>query len=99
MNEKIKVDQELKEAILRINAANEEIKRLKEATDRAKAVNEEVLSLKNTLQDEQKRFKELEEEKSSTEASLRAVQKENDSYVSQLKNYAQDIAKFKLDIP
>ena len=63
MNEKIKVNQELKEAIVWINATDEEIKKLKETADWAKAAEEEVLFLKNKLQDEHKKFKELEEEK------------------------------------
>ena len=52
LNEKTKVDQELKEALTRVNAAKEEMKKLKDAADRAKATENEVLFLKNKLQHE-----------------------------------------------
>ena len=60
LNEKIKIEQELKEAIAQDDAANEEIKKLKEATNQANAVEEEVLVSKNNLWDKHKKFKELE---------------------------------------
>ena len=84
---------------MRVNATEEEIKKLKDAADRAKATEDEVLFLKNKLQDEQRKFKELDEDKTSTEASLRAVQGEIDSHASQLKIYEKEIAEFKLNIP
>ena len=75
LNEKTKTEQELKEALMRVEAIDEEIRKLKEVVDRAKAAEEETLVLKDKLRDENRKFKELEEEKTLIEASLRAFKK------------------------
>ena len=73
LEEKTKIEQPLTEIIGWADTTKGEIKKLKEATNRADAAEEEILLMKGKLRDEQNKFKDLEEEKISTEIFLKVI--------------------------